>query len=219
MDSPETINNSSSRSMNPTNESESCPHGHSTANQNGMASSSYSPGSYRCPTNPHNIPTSDDSGNESSINYRQKSNPHFVVVAIDFGTTYSGYAFAFTRDIDSILMMRKVDGNDPGVINQKTPTTILLTPNLEFHSFGFFARDFFHDLDPDEAKRWLFFEKFKMHLHYVQDLNTQTLIAASNGRKVPALTIFTYALQYFKEHALRELSDQSGTRFVNEDVR
>jgi hypothetical protein len=26
-------------------------------------------------------------------------------------------------------------------------------------------------------------------------------------------------LQYFKEHALRELSDQSGTRFVNEDVR
>jgi hypothetical protein len=42
-------------------------------------------------------------------------NPHFVVVAIDFGTTYSGYAFAFTRDVDSILMMRKVDGNDPGM--------------------------------------------------------------------------------------------------------
>jgi len=141
------------------------------------------------------LPTaSDDSGNESSINYQQQinNNTHFVVVAIDFGTTFSGYAFAFTRDIDSILMMRKVDGNDPGsflslvaffflyqyllfvsvvligVINQKTPTTILLTPNLEFHSFGFFARDFFHDLDPDEAKRWLYFEKFKMHLHYTQ---------------------------------------------------
>lgn len=55
-----------------------------------------------------------------------------------------------------------------GVINQKTPTTILLTPNLEFHSFGFFARDFFHDLDPEEARRWLYFEKFKMHLHYTQ---------------------------------------------------
>ena len=56
----------------------------------------------------------------------------------------------------------------PGVINQKTPTTILFTPNLEFHSFGFSARDFFHDLDPDEAKRWLYFEKFKMHLHHTQ---------------------------------------------------
>jgi len=60
--------------------------------------------------------TSDDSGNESSVNYQQPitNNTHFVVVAIDFGTTFSGYAFAFTRDIDSILMMRKVDGNDPG---------------------------------------------------------------------------------------------------------
>ncbi len=57
---------------------------------------------------------SDDSGNESSLNYHQKIHSHFVVVAIDFGTTFSGYAFAFTRDIDSILMMRKVDGNDPG---------------------------------------------------------------------------------------------------------
>ncbi|UJR22675.1 hypothetical protein I4U23_025712 [Adineta vaga] len=222
MDSPEAINLNQSQSMNPSNESEDYPHSSHelpSSNQKHMASSSYSPGSYRYPTNPTKLITSDDSGNESSINYRQKSSQHFVVVAIDFGTTYSGYAFAFTRDIDSILMMRKVDGNDPGVINQKTPTTILLTPNLDFHSFGFFARDFFHDLDPDEAKRWLFFEKFKMHLHYVQDLNTQTLITASNGRKVPALAIFTYALQYFKEHALRELSDQSGTRFVNEDVR
>lgn len=63
------------------------------------------------------LPTaSDDSGNESSVNYQQQitNNTHFVVVAIDFGTTFSGYAFAFTRDIDSILMMRKVDGNDPG---------------------------------------------------------------------------------------------------------
>lgn len=60
---------------------------------------------------------SDDSGTESSTHYQQQTgnNTHFVVVAIDFGTTFSGYAFAFTRDIDSILMMRKVDGNDPGL--------------------------------------------------------------------------------------------------------
>ena len=74
--------------------------------------------SYRCsqPINRHslNVVPSDDSGNESSINYQAKIPSHFVVVAIDFGTTFSGYAFAFTRDMDSILMMRKVDGNDPG---------------------------------------------------------------------------------------------------------
>ena len=38
---------------------------------------------------------------------------HFVIVAIDFGTTFSGYAFSFTRDPDcSIHMMRKWEGGD-----------------------------------------------------------------------------------------------------------
>ena len=93
---------------------------------------------------------------------------HFVVAAIDFGTTYSGYAFSFTRDQDSIHMMRKWEGGDPGVTNQKTPTTLLLKPNGEFHSFGFGARDFYHDLEEGEAKKWYYFEKFKMSLHSSQ---------------------------------------------------
>ena len=49
--------------------------------------------------------------------------------------------------------------------NQKTPTTILLTPERKLHSFGYAARDFYHDLDPNEAKQWLYLEKFKMKLH------------------------------------------------------
>lgn len=91
---------------------------------------------------------------------------HFVVVAIDFGTTFSGYAFCFTRDPDHIHMMRKWEGGDPGVINQKTPTCLLMSPDGTFHSFGFTARDFYHDLDPVEAQKWYFFDKFKMVLHY-----------------------------------------------------
>lgn len=49
--------------------------------------------------------------------------------------------------------------------NQKTPTTILLSPDRKFHSFGYAARDFYHDLDPTESKQWLYLEKFKMKLH------------------------------------------------------
>lgn len=90
---------------------------------------------------------------------------YLVVVAIDFGTTYSGYAFAFRRDPDSIHMMRRWEGGDPGVSNTKTPTTLLLTPEKRFHSFGFGARDFYHDLEPSEAKKYMYFEKFKMKLY------------------------------------------------------
>lgn len=90
---------------------------------------------------------------------------YLVVAAIDFGTTYSGYAFAFTRDPESIHMMRRWEGGDPGVSNTKTPTTLLLSPDKRFHSFGFGARDFYHDLEPSEAKKYLYFEKFKMKLY------------------------------------------------------
>lgn len=93
---------------------------------------------------------------------------HFVVAAIDFGTAYSGYAFSFTRDPDSIHMMRKWEGGDPGVTNQKTPTTLLLKPNGEFFAFGFGARDYYHDLEEAEGRKWYYFEKFKMTLHSSQ---------------------------------------------------
>ncbi|XP_035519753.1 heat shock 70 kDa protein 12A-like [Morone saxatilis] len=96
-----------------------------------------------------------------------------VVVAIDFGTTSSGYAYAFTKEPECIHTMRRWEGGDPGVSNQKTPTTILLTPDRKFHSFGYAARDFYHDLDPSESKLWLYLEKFKMKLHTTA-VRTQT---------------------------------------------
>ena len=43
-----------------------------------------------------------------------KDTPQFqfsVVVAIDFGTTFSGYAYSFTHDPENIHIMRKWEGN------------------------------------------------------------------------------------------------------------
>ncbi|XP_052821671.1 heat shock 70 kDa protein 12A isoform X2 [Octopus bimaculoides] len=144
---------------------------------------------------------------------------YFVIVAIDFGTMFSGYAFSFTRDPESIHMMRKWEGGDPGINNQKAPTTILINPNGEFDSFGYAARDRYHDLDPEEAKEYMYFEKFKMTLHHNADLTKDTILDATNGKTMSALTVFSYALKFFKEHALQELSDQSGMEIVNDDVR
>ncbi|XP_076834154.1 heat shock 70 kDa protein 12A isoform X9 [Brachyhypopomus gauderio] len=142
-----------------------------------------------------------------------------VVVAIDFGTTSSGYAYAFTKEPECIHTMRRWEGGDPGVSNQKTPTTILLSPDRKFHSFGYAARDFYHDLDPTESKQWLYLEKFKMKLHTTANLSIDTDLHAANGKKVKALDIFAYALAFFKEQALKELSDQAGAEFDNADVR
>ncbi|XP_067389625.1 heat shock 70 kDa protein 12B [Emydura macquarii macquarii] len=131
-----------------------------------------------------------------------------VVVAIDFGTTSSGYAFSFSNAPEAVHMMRKWEGGDPGVANQKTPTSLLLTPEGAFHSFGYTARDYYHDLDPEEARDWLYFEKFKMKIHSTRDLTMKTELEAVNGKKVQALEVFAHALRFFKQHAVQELKDQ-----------
>ncbi|XP_071609189.1 heat shock 70 kDa protein 12B [Heliangelus exortis] len=138
----------------------------------------------------------------------QPSASFAVVVAIDFGTTSSGYAFSFTSDPEAIHMMRKWEGGDPGVANQKTPTSLLLTPDGAFHSFGYTARDYYHDLDPEDARDWLYFEKFKMKIHSTSDLTMKTELEAVNGKKMQALEVFAHALRFFKQHAVQELREQ-----------
>ncbi|XP_030635848.1 heat shock 70 kDa protein 12B [Chanos chanos] len=145
--------------------------------------------------------------------------PFSVVVAIDFGTTSSGYAFSFTEDPEAIHMMRRWEGGDPGMANQKSPTCLLLTPDLRFHSFGFAARDSYHDLDPEEAPHWLYFDKFKMKIHSASDLTMETELEAVSGRKVRAIEVFAHALRFFREHALKEVKDQSSSVLEGDQVR
>ncbi|MBN3307160.1 HS12B protein, partial [Amia calva] len=142
-----------------------------------------------------------------------------VVVAIDFGTTSSGYAFSFTQDPEAIHMMRRWEGGDPGVANQKSPTCLLLTPEQRFHSFGFAARDSYHDLDPEEARHWLYFDKFKMKIHSTTDLTMETELEAVNSRRMRAIDVFAHALRFFREHALKEVKEQSSAMLETDDVR
>jgi len=45
------------------------------------------------------------------------------------------------------------------------------------------------------------------------------MINASNGHPYPAIQLFSHALRFFKDHALKELTNQSSTEIVNEDIR
>ena len=44
-------------------------------------------------------------------------------------------------------------------------------------------------------------------------------LTAASGKKFLALTVFAHALRFFKDHCLQELSDQSSTQIVNDDIR
>lgn len=87
-----------------------------------------------------------------------------VVAAFDFGTTYSGYAFAMRCEPDKICT--NMAWNSGKLLSLKTPTCVLLNPSREFEAFGYDAENKYADLADDENHEgWLFFRRFKMCLH------------------------------------------------------
>ena len=89
------------------------------------------------------------------------------VVAIDFGTTYSGYAFASRPDVETDPP--KINTNTwqgSTLLSLKAPTAVLLDENKELVSFGYDAENQFSDLLSDnEHQAHFYFHQFKMLLH------------------------------------------------------
>jgi hypothetical protein len=98
------------------------------------------------------------------MNIYERVSSHLLVAAIDFGTTFSGYAFSF-RD-KPLEIVANNNWNDESNLSLKTPTCILLDPEEKFHSFGYEAENKYKMLfEEDEHHNWLFFRRFKMLLH------------------------------------------------------
>ena len=95
-----------------------------------------------------------------------KAEGYLLSAAIDFGTTFSGYAFSFKN---SQLKIRTNAGWNAGsekLMSLKTPTCVLVNPSKEFDSFGFEAENKYVALaDESNHHNWLLFRCFKMILH------------------------------------------------------
>ena len=103
---------------------------------------------------------------EDSLFYSPNSS-YLAVVAIDFGTTYSGFAFSFIKEQGKDAIFMNMDWvNEQGGQTSKTPTCLLLKPDLSFDSFGYEAIEKYAGLEGEgEEKEYLFFKHFKMALH------------------------------------------------------
>jgi len=144
-----------------------------------------------------------------------------VVVAIDFGTSFSGFAFSFNhRDGSEDIYMNRSWGSAQGYSTLKTPTCILLNPSKEFFKFGFEAAEKYAELEDANEKSFYCFDRFKMMLHGSEEtLNRDTLLEARNGKRLRALDIFSEALEYLKNRALERIHEQSGVEYTAEEVR
>ncbi|CAG2221303.1 unnamed protein product [Mytilus edulis] len=105
----------------------------------------------------------------------EESDNTLLVAAIDFGTTYSGYAFStrisFKKDKLDIKANQVWNAGSKQLLSLKTPTCILLRKNLEIVSFGYQAENDYAAIVTDETEDdYYFFQQFKMKLYRCEAL-------------------------------------------------
>lgn len=95
--------------------------------------------------------------------------PSLLVAAIDFGTTFSGYAFSFLHEYKSDPLKISTatwTAGSGGCLSLKNSTCVLFDQTGNFHSFGYEAEDKYSDLAlEDEHHDWFYFRRFKMMLY------------------------------------------------------
>lgn len=90
-----------------------------------------------------------------------------VIIAIDFGTTYSGFGYVFLNASEDHVYVFQKWGRGQGMSYSKTPTALLLTEKGDFHKFGHAAVETYgkQATSKKDIKQRLYFDKFKLLLH------------------------------------------------------
>ncbi|XP_052278633.1 heat shock 70 kDa protein 12A-like isoform X2 [Dreissena polymorpha] len=144
------------------------------------------------------------------ITIKSKREKALVCVSIDFGTTYSGYAYSFKSSPNDII------GRGGGQ-QIKTPTIVLLDPQKNMVAFGDKATNKYLQLVKNKQHTsWYMFERFKMAL-FVRDgpLDKDIIIEDIMGKKMRAIDIFSLAINFIKTEVLNTLTDKEHMKDID----
>lgn len=143
-----------------------------------------------------------------------------AVAAIDFGTTYSGFAFSWKYDWSKVQVIENCSGN---FLSMKVPTSLLLNPNKTFAAFGLQADTYYTEMaeknDSDsendgerkpkeDYRNYYYFHRFKMLLHDNKKLHRNLMIKDVTGKEMKAMDVFSICIKYLKNAMLSEMNLQ-----------
>lgn len=112
--------------------------------------------------------------NEKKFNSKCK---RLFVAAIDFGTTFSGFAFSPKSSWENVHFQTCSSGD---FLSQKEPTVLLLNPDKSFKAFGYEAETTYmemtekrdvesvmtsQEIPEEDWKKYYYFSRFKMLLY------------------------------------------------------
>ncbi|WAQ95250.1 HS12A-like protein, partial [Mya arenaria] len=136
---------------------------------------------------------------------------YLLVASIDFGTTFSGWAFSFKHEFerDPLKVFAKQWTGEH--VSLKAPTCALIRPDgRSMEAFGYEAENRYAELAIENCHHsWFYFKRFKMLL--------DTVIEDALGKKLTAKTVFSLCgtvditvHEVLANGGLRELHKASG---------
>lgn len=133
-----------------------------------------------------------------------------LAVAIDFGTSRSGYAYQFVEDKEPNY--RNVWPGDDNLNYPKTLTHLLYSPDATVEAWGHLAMQKHTELRAQRREEgYLFFEKFKMLLHEGKHRDDEGLyIITNDNTKFYVVRLIADYLRLLKEVALKDIQDGLG---------
>ncbi|XP_033742695.1 heat shock 70 kDa protein 12A-like isoform X2 [Pecten maximus] len=145
----------------------------------------------------------------------------FIVAAIDFGTTFSGFAYCtkdgYKHSAGPQIQMHTWAAKT--TMTAKAPTCVLLDFDKNFKSFGYEANSEFQD-DENAEENCYFFKHFKMKLYEQKDeLTRDTMFESENGMTMPAIRVFSAIIKFFKDKLVEDMnSKDTKAYFLESDI-
>ncbi|KAL4220205.1 Heat shock 70 kDa protein 12A [Mactra antiquata] len=140
----------------------------------------------------------------------------YLVCGLDFGTTYSGWAYSFKDDYDKDPTQGYVKQwrSGTGMCTEKTPTSILIKPDGKtIEAFGYEAEDKFSNLyEDDEHIHYYLFRQFKMTLYKKlgEGITRDILLEDELGKTLPAIDVFSLAIEFLSQDLKEHMESQLG---------
>ncbi|BAY38837.1 hypothetical protein NIES2111_31860 [Nostoc sp. NIES-2111] len=139
-----------------------------------------------------------------------------LVIGIDFGTSRSGYAYAFT---DDTKIYGKTDWSGAPAPYPKTQSHLLYSPDGEVIAWGFDARKKLAELQKD-ADKYMFFQNFKMQLRESRQNNANGFVITTKNRKnIVVIDLIADYLRLLKDLALKEIKEIKILNYICSDLQ
>ncbi|XP_061186261.1 heat shock 70 kDa protein 12A-like [Saccostrea echinata] len=152
-------------------------------------------------------------------NTEKKGDQKIISVAIDVGTSYSGYAYSF-RSSPNEIFTNKWDTHAYEGFSHKAPSSILLDSTYNFKAFGYEAElEYSRLVSNQESEKYLFVKNFETRLMNDKGLDRNLLVRDVLKRYVPAHGLFIETIRFLKRHFLKALVSVRGLDFKEDDIQ